>query len=134
MKSLAANFNRLSFPSIDSLVAFLNTVAERKVIDEYRRHHTLKRDSSRNRRLTSRSPDGDDLQLPSDDPTASQVAQANEVNARLFAGVSSTERLILQLKLQNYSTADIAAKTGWNIRKVQRFLEDLKKSMTDSGE
>jgi RNA polymerase sigma factor (sigma-70 family) len=134
MKSLAANFDRLSFTSMESLVAFLKKVAERKVIDEYRRHHTIRRDHSRDRPITARSPDGDDLQLPSDEPTASQVAQANEVNARLLARVSPTGRMIVQLKLQNYSNADIAAETGWNIRKVQRYLKDLQESMNDPGE
>src|SRR5437016_2369641 len=49
MKSLAANFDQLQFPSIDSLMAFLAHVAEQKVIDEYRRLHTLKRDMTRER-------------------------------------------------------------------------------------
>ena len=41
--------------------------------------------------------------------------------------------LIIDLKQQGYSTADIADKTGWNIRKVQRFLKDLHDSLHDSG-
>src|SRR5271165_5802093 len=52
MKSLAANLNQLTFVSVESLVAFLAHVAEQKVIDEYRRRHTLKRDVTRERRLS----------------------------------------------------------------------------------
>src|SRR6478672_7763701 len=53
MKSLAANLDRLEFPSIGSLMAFLAQAAEQKVIDEYRRRHTLKRDINRECALTS---------------------------------------------------------------------------------
>ena len=56
MKSLAANFGHLEFPSIDSLLAFLAQVAEQKVIDEYRRRHTLKRDMTRERPILRAAP------------------------------------------------------------------------------
>src|SRR5271166_267107 len=47
MENLAANLDRLEFPSVNSLIAFLAQVAEDKVIDEWRRQHTLKRDLNR---------------------------------------------------------------------------------------
>jgi RNA polymerase sigma factor (sigma-70 family) len=133
MKSLAANFGHLDFSSIDSLMAFLAQVAEQKVIDEYRRRHTLKRDMTRERPLLSDGAEAGPVQLSSDDPTASQLAQANEVHERLLSRVDETERTIIQLKQQGYSNADIAERTGWNIRKVQRFFKDLLDSMDDSG-
>ena len=43
MENLAANLDQFDFPSVNSLIAFLARVAEQKVIDEYRRQHTLKR-------------------------------------------------------------------------------------------
>ncbi len=49
LENLAANIDQLDFPSVNSLVAFLAQVAEQKVIDEYRRQHTLKRDVTRDR-------------------------------------------------------------------------------------
>src|SRR6185312_1392892 len=101
MKSLAANIDRLDFPSLGSLIAFLAQAAEQKVIDEYRRRHTLKRDITRERALTSR--DGNDLGsqvLASTGPTASQVAQADEVRERLLAGQDPTERAVIELKQQ----------------------------------
>jgi RNA polymerase sigma factor (sigma-70 family) len=135
MKSLAAKFDRLDFPSIDSLMAFLTQVAEQKVIDEYRRRHTLKRNINRERSLDGghRSGDGP-VALASDDPTASQVAQASEARERLLAGQSETERAVIELRRQGYSNAEIAEQTGWNIRKVQRFLKDLLDSLQDSGD
>jgi len=131
MKSLAANIDQLSFPSIDSLMRFLAHVAEQKVIDEYRRRHTLKRDVSRERRLSAGDEDWGPVQLPSDEPTASQQAVGNEVYECLLDRQDETERTIISLKQQGYSTADIADTTGWNIRKVQRFLKDLHDALHD---
>jgi RNA polymerase sigma factor (sigma-70 family) len=133
MKSLAANLGHLDFPSLDSLFAFLAQVAEQKVIDEYRRRHTQKRDVTRERPMLTTGLDAAPVQVPSDDPTASQWAQANEVQERLLSRVDATERTIIELRQQGYSNADIADRTGWNIRRVQRFLKDLLDSMDDSG-
>jgi len=133
MKSLAANLNHLNFASIELLVAFLVQVAEQKVIDEHRRRHTLKRDVTRERRFTTGDLETGPVQLPSGEPTASQFAQANEVQERLLDRQDETERTIIDLKHQGYSNADIAVMTGWNIRKVQRFLKDLHDSLHDSG-
>jgi RNA polymerase sigma factor (sigma-70 family) len=131
MKSLAANLNQLHFPSIDSLIAFLAQVAEQKVIDEHRRRHTLKRDVTRERPMFAGDADFGPIQVPSGDPTASQVAQAHEIRERLINRGNETERIIIALRQEGYSTADIAEKTGWNIRKVQRFLKDLHDSLHD---
>jgi len=131
MKSLAANIDQLNFPSIDSLMSFLAHVAEQKVIDEYRRRHTLKRDINRERRLSAGDEDSGPVQLPSDEPTASQQAVGNEVYECLLDRQDETERTIISLKQQGYSTADIADTTGWNIRKVQRFLKDLHDALHD---
>jgi RNA polymerase sigma factor (sigma-70 family) len=133
MKSLAANLNQLNFVTVESLFKFLAQVAEQKVIDEHRRRHTLKRDVSRERRLSADDQEAGPVHLPSPEPTASQQAQANEVEAWLLNRQDEIERTIIDLKYQGYSTADIADKTGWNIRKVQRFLKDLHDSLDDSG-
>jgi RNA polymerase sigma-70 factor (ECF subfamily) len=130
MKSLAANINRLDFPSLGSLIAFLAQAAEQKVIDEYRRRHTLKRDITRERALVAS--DGTDIKpmaLASADPTASQVAQASEARERLLAGQEGLERRVIELRQLGYTNVEIAAQTGWNIRKVQRFLKDLHDSL-----
>jgi len=134
MKSLAANWNHLSFPSIDSLIAFLAQVAEKKVIDEHRKRHTLKRDMTRERRLAPADSQTSPIQVPSTDPTPSQYAQAEEVKAWMLDRLDETGRTIIKLKEEGYSVADIADQTGWNIRKVQRFLKNLHDRLHDSGE
>jgi RNA polymerase sigma factor (sigma-70 family) len=130
MERLAANLDLLQFPSFGSLIAFLAQVAEQKVIDEYRRQHTLKHDVSRERPMMA---DGAGP-IPSHDPTASQLAQANECHERLLARDDETERFIIELRQQGHTVADIAIKTGWNVRKVQRFLKELLDSLDEPGE
>jgi RNA polymerase sigma-70 factor (ECF subfamily) len=135
MKSLAANLDRLDFPSLGSLIAFLAQAAEQKVIDEYRRRHTLKRDITRDRALVAAN--GTDvmpLALASCDPTASQVAQASEIRERLLAGQDELERTVIELRRLGYTNVEIAERTGWNIRKVQRFLKDLHDSLQNEGD
>jgi RNA polymerase sigma factor (sigma-70 family) len=135
MKSLAANLDRLDFPSLGSLIAFLAQAAEQKVIDEYRRQHTLKRDITRERALVAANgTDVKSLALASADPTASQVAQASEVRERLLAGQDESERTVIELRRMGYTNVEIAEQTGWNIRKVQRFLKDLHDSLLNEGE
>jgi RNA polymerase sigma factor (sigma-70 family) len=133
MKSLAANFDQLEFPSIDSLMAFLAHVAEQKVIDEYRRRHTIKRDITRERPIVAGDVDAWPVQLQSDDPTASQVAQAHEVHEQLLSRTDETGRTIIELRHEGYTTTEVADRTGWKIRKVQRYLKDLLDSVLDSG-
>jgi RNA polymerase sigma factor (sigma-70 family) len=133
MGNLVANLDRLKFPSIDSLMAFLAHVAEQKVIDEHRRLHTLKRDITRGQSISAADPDEGTIQLPSGGPTASQVAQAHEVHQQLLARPDQTERTIIELRQLGYSTSDIAKQTGWDVRKVQRFLKNLLDSLSGSG-
>ena len=57
MENLAANLSQLEFPSVNSLIAFLAQVAEQKVIDEYRRQHTLKRDVTRDQPIFGYGPE-----------------------------------------------------------------------------
>src|SRR5689334_16724369 len=135
MKSLAANLDRLDFPSLGSLIAFLAQAAEQKVIDEYRRRHTLKRDITRERALVAiNGTDIKPLALASGDPTASQVAQASEVRERLLAGQDELKRTVIELRQLGYTNAEIAEQTGWNVRNVQRFLKDLHETLQSEGE
>jgi RNA polymerase sigma factor (sigma-70 family) len=129
MKSLAANADRLDFPSFSSLMAFLVNVAEQKVIDEYRKVHNLKRDINRNRPLLfGHGGEGDAGMIVANDPTASQVALATEAHALLLEGKSPPEQTIIQMREQGYSPSEIAQQSGWNVRKVQRFFKDLRES------
>lgn len=135
MKSLAANLDRLDFPSIESLMAFLTQVAEQAVIDEYRRRTTQKRDMTRERAIVAGLPsETQEMGIVSNDPTASQLAQAREILELLLAREDERERKVIDLRRQGYSNAEIAHRTGWNVRKVQRFLKDLRESLFRSAD
>jgi RNA polymerase sigma factor (sigma-70 family) len=133
MTSLAANLTNLSFPSIDSLVAFLAKVAEQKVIDEYRRQHAAKRDRSKERPIYSSLDDEPFALPPSDEPRPSQFAEAGETFSRLLNREDPTEQKIIEMRNAGYTNSDIAEVTGWNIRKVQRFLKDAYDRLEQSG-
>lgn len=135
MKNLAANVDRLDFPSIESLMAFLTQAAEKIVIDEYRRRHTQKRDMSRERAIFSGlQSDTGAIGIVSTDPTASQLAQAHEILELLLAREDEAERKVIELRRQGYSNAEIAHRTGWSVRKVQRFLKELRESLIGSAD
>jgi RNA polymerase sigma factor (sigma-70 family) len=133
MKSLAANLNHLNFPTVDHLIAFLIRVAEQKVIDEHRRRRTLKRDVTRELPIFGVAADAAPVQLESFEPTASEYAQANETEEQLLDRQNQIEKDIIQLRREGHDNGFIAYRTGWNIRKVQRFLKDLHDSLTGSG-
>jgi DNA-binding CsgD family transcriptional regulator len=51
----------------------------------------------------------------------------------LRAGLSDQQRDIIELKRLGYTNEEIAERTGWHIRKVQRFFKDLHESWQTSG-
>jgi RNA polymerase sigma factor (sigma-70 family) len=133
-KSLAAKCERFDFPSIDSLMAFLKQAAEQKVIDALRQRRTDKRDMTRERRIDASDRHGLDAgQLASGGPTPSQVAQADDVRELLRARLTQEECDVLQMRDEGYTNEEISQRTGWHLRKVQRFLKNLHESWRTSG-
>jgi RNA polymerase sigma factor (sigma-70 family) len=124
MKSLAAKFHHFDFSSIGGLTAFLIKAAEQKVVDGYRHGHAQKRDIGRDRAYTAQ--DRENWEPADISPTASQVAVAIEEEGILLEGQSGEHRTILELKLQGYSNTEVASSTGWHLRKVERFLQNLR--------
>ncbi|MGE3821454.1 MAG: RNA polymerase sigma factor [Isosphaeraceae bacterium] len=127
MKSLAANLQQLEFDSFNSLMAFLVQTAKRKVVDEYRKVHTLKRDIDRQKHLGAVEEDGGGvaLALESDEPTASKFAQADEAHECLVQDQDEVRREVIELRVMGNSNDEIADHVGWSLRKVQRYLKDL---------
>jgi len=133
-RSLAEKPDKYDFPTVQHLVAFLSTSAERKVIDEHRRLHAQKNDIGRQRSLAGGSrPDEKGGDLPSDDPTASQIVQEKETREQIYARLAPDERHVLDLKWQGYDTEEIAEKVEWHVRKVQRFLKAQGESWSPDG-
>jgi RNA polymerase sigma factor (sigma-70 family) len=126
--SLFANRERLNFPTFDALMSFLAEKAREKVIDEYRRQHTKKRDINKRQGLDAVGGQDDDHVpgIASSDPTPSQVAVANEGYERVLSRLNTgEERSALQMKREGYTTQEIAARLGWHIRAVQRLIRNI---------
>jgi RNA polymerase sigma factor (sigma-70 family) len=133
-KSLAEKPENFDFSTFDDLQRFLAKAAERKIIDEYRRLHAQKNDIDRHRPLSAWGRSGDGVPEPrSPDPTPSQVAQATEVRENLLSGQTGDDRLVIELKQQNYSNEEIAERTGRSLRTIQRFLKSLGDSWLSRG-
>jgi RNA polymerase sigma factor (sigma-70 family) len=133
-KSLAEKKDDFDFSDIDALMAFLSRAAERKVIDEHRRLHTLKNDINRQRPIGAWLDPGQGVpDLPSHDPSPSQLAQASETQEHLLSGQTGDDRRVIELKREGFSNDEVALKTGWSLRKVQRFLKDLGDSWIARG-
>jgi RNA polymerase sigma factor (sigma-70 family) len=133
-KSLAAKSDRFDFPTLASLLQFLENAAQQKFVDEWRRLNTQKRDVGRERRLDGPPGEGFGFDPPSHDPTPSQCVQERETRQQLLeASRSEDGRRIFELRNLGYSNEEIAQQTGWNVRSVQRFLRKLEDSWKAFG-
>ena len=117
MKSLAAKAERLDFDTPDSLYAFLVRVAEEKVIDEYRRVYSQKRDwtASSNwatfRAMAARPVRRWPTPVPAE-PGCAGERGAHATAARRAERGWKTQ--VIEMKQQGYSIAEIAEQTGWH--------------------
>jgi len=134
MKSLAANADRLQFATPAALFAFLERVAEQKVIDSYRKSYTQRRDLDRESPLANHDGGDRPLGLASADPTPSQVALGHEAHDLLLADASDQEREVIALKCDGYTLPEISERTGWHLRGLQRYFKDLRTSFGKARE
>jgi hypothetical protein len=93
----------------------------------------LKNDIGRQRPIEFSGDDHSALELASNEPTASQIAVTRETLNELRSGLGEPERTIIDLKMQGDSNEAIAARVGWHLRKVQRFLQDLREARARPG-
>ena len=125
LKSLIARSDRFDFPNFDALVAFLIQSAEKKVIDEYRHQFADRRSLDRIRRLAPYDSEDRGNEPCALDPTPSELAQASEARESILARTDASGRAIIELKAQNYTNREAAARTGVPVRKIQRLLKRL---------
>ncbi len=133
LKSLAAKCEQFDFPSIDSLMKFLKQAAEQKVIDEYRRRHTRKRDINLEQRIEAGPNGSGAADLRSTDPSPSTIAQVDEQWERIRSPLDDEGRAILDLKREGHTNEEVARLTGLSIRKVQRFIQVVKEKWPEAG-
>lgn len=123
--------NLTEFQDARHLVAFLARAAKNKVIDEYRRAGSQKQNMRREEPIW-----GENLrprELPSNDDSPSELAQANETLSQLRDLLPTARREILDLKVAGLSSQEISEQLGVSERTVQRVIEDLRKRVLPNG-
>jgi RNA polymerase sigma-70 factor (ECF subfamily) len=111
------------FLDADHLRGFLFVATRNRLIDRTRQHQKA---VQREERLD----DGERQQfLPSAQPRPSEVAQADDLWERILAQCPAEHRLILELKREGYSLAEIAGRTGLHPDSVRRILRTLARQL-----
>ena len=123
--------NKLLASTPEQLVALALTMVRRKVARHWRHLR-------RQQRLVSGEQDSGDLpQLlvsvssPQDDP--SRTAEFNDTVQHLCSKMDATERRVIELRLQGYSTAEVARELGLDADVLRVRLSRLRQRLHDSG-
>lgn len=124
----------------DDLWWLLLTITRQKVIDHVRREMAQKRGGGRvvtetDLGASSLEESGFTLEaLVGDEPTAEFMAILNEETDRLM-GVLRDDRLrqVAQLRIEGYTVSEIAANLGISTRSIERKLQLIRTSWTNSG-
>jgi RNA polymerase sigma factor (sigma-70 family) len=110
---------------------FLAGVARNKVFAEHRRRtRTRKYSLQREEPLYVRRGDRDmPREVPANDPTPSQDAQAQDRLAQIVAGRTPLEAEVVDLRRQGLKYGEIAEKIGISERSVRRIIEEIRLRM-----
>jgi RNA polymerase sigma-70 factor (ECF subfamily) len=113
------------FADADHLRAFLVKAARNRFIDRLRQHQpSLEREEA---------PGSAVLEVAAPGPRPSEVAQAEDLWARLLLLCPPEHRELLLLKRQGHSLAEIAARTGLHGDSVRRVLRTLARRLAFAG-
>ena len=118
----------LHFDSEQHLRKFLAGVVRNKVFEQHRRlTRTEKYDLAREERLYVRRGDRDvPREVISPEPSPSQAAQASDRLEQLTAGCSPLEVVVITLRHQGLTFAEIATQTGVNERTARRIIDSAR--------
>ena len=111
--------DRLDLSSEDALIAYLAGMAEVKVVEQGRNHHTQKADIRRERSLDS-TPE------LSAGNTVSQEVMAGDRWEALTAGLSETEREMVCMIRDGHSHEAVAERFDLTTKTVQRLMDKLR--------
>ena len=107
------------FEDVAHLRAFLVRLTRHRFIDRLRQHHTALSRESRLDEVAAWNVPASPL------PSASEVAQADELWGRMLALCPPAHRDVLRLRRQGVAVAQIAGRTGLHEGSVHRILQDL---------
>ena len=112
----------------DGLWGLLTLITLRKCADRVRYHRAERRDAFRE---ASAPADGDEpwRGVAGREPTPEEAAVLAETVERLFRGLEGTERAVVELSLQGYSTQEISERLGRAERSVRRLRERVRRQL-----
>ncbi len=124
---LAEKASRFRFETVEDVRNFLVDAAHKRVVDEQRRLLAKKRDARRDQPIADAPAGSDAWGIASGEPSPSQHAVAHETDEKLRASTDDEEGLrVIQLRREHHDNKEISELIGWSLRKVQRFLEQLR--------
>jgi RNA polymerase sigma factor (sigma-70 family) len=110
------------FAHPQALLGYLTTMARNKVVDESRRRLTSHKYDVK---LEQPLPGEDDARMNGREPTASQVAVADELWDRLIAGQPPHYQAILRLRRDGLTNGEIAQQLSISEKTVRRLIRRL---------
>jgi RNA polymerase sigma-70 factor (ECF subfamily) len=123
---------KFDISSPDKLLALAMTLVRRKVARQWRH-------LQRQERLQDGSADSGDVpqllvSLHSTETDPAAAAQLNDSVRHLYASLDATEQRMVELRLQGYSTADIAAELGLNPVALRVRMTRFRQRLRDAGQ
>ena len=125
---LCGDLKRCRFTNPKALVRFLCEMANGKVLDVFRKRlRSSKHNVNRELSLDQLRPGEAEPEVEGRHPSPSQFAMANEKWQELLHEQPEPNRRILELLRLGHTHEEIAERTGFSAKKVQRFLQSLRK-------
>ncbi len=106
----------MRFSLVKSIISTIIVIARRRIVDEVRSPRTRPVID-----LTELEPYIPDC----GQPVASAYVECNEAYESMIGGLDPESRNVIDFKRHGYSCPEIAIKTGWHVRKVQRLISKL---------
>jgi RNA polymerase sigma-70 factor (ECF subfamily) len=128
---LGVRQDKFDVASPAQLIALALTMVRRKVARKWRRH---RRQLPVGVATNSDDDLGDVLtSLHSTETDPARAVQLRDAAARVFRGLDEADRRLLELRLEGWSTADIARQLGQNPDVLRVRLSRLRKHLLDNG-
>jgi RNA polymerase sigma-70 factor (ECF subfamily) len=113
----------------EGLWSLLVTITLRKCGKKIRHFHTAARDVRREVSVPPRPEDRGVCEILSSEPTPAEAAMLTEMVELLMRGLDGRDRPIVELRLQGYTVAEIAAQVARTEHSVERVLRRVRKRL-----
>lgn len=128
---LGLRADRYDISTPEQLIALALTIVRRKVSRQWRK---LKRQQS----LSGGGSEAEDLPsliatLSASDSDPAQIASIREATAHVLSRVNETETRVIELRLEGYTTAEVARRLGLDADVLRVKLSRLRRQLREQG-